>query len=370
MGIQADPQLPVPRYVADSSIRLTRIGDLTTFMVAVVVTALAGLAGDVLKTMSGEIAPIWFGNAMLLSQRMAASDRRGGWVIAGGALGNLAAYLIFGDTLKVSFSYSAANVLEVLMLLAFVPRCTNIYEFCRPKTFAVFVAGAMLTPLVSGVIAITMLRGQLELRDLPDFANWSISDALSLAILTPGALIFWTGEVANLWRADTRLRTGLLLAVVCAVTIALFAQSRIEILYWTLVPIVLLAFQADLAAVMLGLLLCLGIALSFTIRGSGPLGTLLHESMNSRILHLQLYFLAALSIALPVSAIQSQRNRLVDMLRDGERRYRLLAENATDVVMNMALDGRLTYVSPRSHALLGYAPDHLVDTHFAEIALP
>jgi hypothetical protein len=36
---------------------------------------------------------------------------------------------------------------------------------------------------------------------------------------------------------------------------------------------------------------------------------------------------AALDMALPVSVTQAQRNRLLAMLREGERKYRALAES-------------------------------------------
>jgi diguanylate cyclase (GGDEF)-like protein/PAS domain S-box-containing protein len=182
--------------------------------------------------------------------------------------------------------------------------------------------------------------------------------------------VFWTGEVAHLLRTDQLRKTAFLLLLVCVVTTGVFGQSRFPLLYWALPPIVLLAFQADLAGVMVGLLLCLAIAVSFTMRGSGPLWVFPYETMQGRIFGLQLFLVAALGIALPITATQAQRNRLFSMLRDGERRYRVLAENATDIVMSLGLDGRLTYVSPRITALLGHSPEQLVGTCLPDLTLP
>lgn len=42
-------------------------------------------------------------------------------------------------------------------------------------------------------------------------------------------------------------------------------------------------------------------------------------------------------------------------IREGERRYRLLAENLNDLIWTMDLDGKLTYFSPSAQRLLGYS---------------
>ncbi len=49
-------------------------------------------------------------------------------------------------------------------------------------------------------------------------------------------------------------------------------------------------------------------------------------------------------------------------LREREARYRLLAENATDMIVQADLTGCRDYVSPASLAILGYAPEELIGT--------
>ncbi len=57
-------------------------------------------------------------------------------------------------------------------------------------------------------------------------------------------------------------------------------------------------------------------------------------------------------------------------LKDGEARYRLLAENTTDVIVQTDLGGSRTYVSPASRRLLGYAPEELIGTRGLDFAHP
>lgn len=163
----------------------------------------------------------------------------------------------------------------------FVPGISMVAELLRAKALARFLTGVLTAPIVSGLLATTLLRGQRNGHFLPNLFSWFVSDALSLAIFTPAAIAFWTGEVTHLWRAGHRGKTGFLLLLVGVVTTVVFGQSHFQsvvfgqshfqLLYWALLPVVLLAFTADLASVLVGLLLCLAIALSFTMRGSGPL---------------------------------------------------------------------------------------------------
>ncbi|WNC95413.1 diguanylate cyclase (plasmid) [Paraburkholderia sp. FT54] len=339
-------------------------------VLALAVTTVTSLVSRALKATAGEIAPIWLTNAALLAQMMVAPHRQRWWAFAGGVLGYLSASLLVGERLSVSVSYSCANLLEVLVALAFAPAISTVGELFCLKPLLKFMAGALLlAPVVSGLLVTAMLHGQPVGHPLQNFRNWFLSDALSLAILTPAAVVFWTGEVTKLLRGERRRKTGCLLLLVCIITTAVFGQNHFPLLYWALPPIVLLAFQADLAGLMVGLLLCLGIAASFTVRGSGPFSTFPYGGMQSRIFELQLFLVAALGIAVPISATQARRSRLLAMFRDVEQRYRILAENATDVVMSMAPDGRLTYVSPRATAVIGIAPENLVGLHLPDLVL-
>ena len=72
--------------------------------------------------------------------------------------------------------------------------------------------------------------------------------------------------------------------------------------------------------------------------------------------------LALLTLALGWQARSSWIRQLEDQerLAAQEARYRLLAENATDVIWSMDLEGRLTYISPAVFRQRGWTPDEFM----------
>jgi len=63
--------------------------------------------------------------------------------------------------------------------------------------------------------------------------------------------------------------------------------------------------------------------------------------------------------------LTEERNAIAE-LRDGERRYRLLADNTLDVIWQMDLEARFTYVNPAIQQLFGYAPEEFIGTSLAD----
>ncbi|HEY5072661.1 MAG TPA: PAS domain S-box protein [Caulobacteraceae bacterium] len=59
-----------------------------------------------------------------------------------------------------------------------------------------------------------------------------------------------------------------------------------------------------------------------------------------------------------------------DALRASEARYRLMAENGNDLIVQIDLGGRITYISPAAQSVTGFAPEELIGRPVGEFVDP
>jgi PAS domain S-box-containing protein len=134
---------------------------------------------------------------------------------------------------------------------------------------------------------------------------------------------------------------------------------------FTLTPVILISYVIEISAetsIFLDIgVMVLGVVISLLIGKHVKMQSLLDE--NTRKLRIK-------TIAL--SQEISEREKAEEEVRASEKRYRLLAENATDVIWTMDIKDmeRLTYVSPSVFRLLGYSVKEALSKNIQDLLTP
>ncbi len=102
----------------------------------------------------------------------------------------------------------------------------------------------------------------------------------------------------------------------------------------------------------------------------GSLITEYQTTIGNRILWMNLHLLTRDDKPYAISVFAkdiTERKQSEEALRSSEEKYRDLVENLNDVIFTLNTDGIITYVSPQSFQLYGYAPDELMGNSFSII---
>lgn len=343
-----------------------RVG-LAGFVAAFVLLVISGQ----LKTMAGEVVAIWIVDGYLLGHMLLLRRRNKPVFVIGAAVGLVLGNMMGDETLYVATSFTAAGIVETCVAAVLVPDVRSAKELLQPNVFVRFLLGAcIVASTLSGVVAAVLLQGIFTTHPFSSFSNWVISDAIGFLIFTPVTLVMLSGEWRSLFAPGNRIVSLSILALIGIVAVVIFSSTSYDDLYWMLPPLALLAFRAELPTVLLGTLIFITISVPLTIRGTGPLWLFPFATMQDRILALQLFTVAALSIVLPIAVLQTQRNALLSALADGQRRFRNLAERSEEVLMELSADGTFQYVSPRARVVLGYEPHMMRGRQLVDLVHP
>lgn len=334
------------------------------WMLAVAYALLAGTA-VALTRFDGGVAFLWGASALLIAALVRTSTRN--WwapLVACGTVG-------FAVTGFIGLGWAAApfllvaNLGEAVVAALWLRRDGSGREVMASLSwFWRFVMAMIAGPLLLAPVAATTLWA-FGGDPWATMLHFVIGHSLGNLALTPIAYML-TGRAA---RRETRQiltrhkKSALtLLPVVGAVTFFTFWQVGWPLLFLPVMWVVFVTFRLGRLGAAISLALLTGIGGILTAKGVGPI-SLSGAALAERMQFFQFYLAATVLTVVPIAADLHNRRKLHGSLRRTEAEFRMLAEQCTDVIMRISVDGRILYASPSVRHITGYQPEELTGQH-------
>lgn len=319
------------------------------------------------------VAFIWIANAWLLAELSITSRKDWLQPVMACGIASVMATALFGFGFLYALPLAVINIGEALVgayVLRWIrPSATRFDSL--DAMFVFIMAAGLLAP------AMTAFGGAFiaELSGKPfgeNWIRWFTGHSLGALAFTPLFALFLRGNIEQWMRQASLPRTleaGVVLGIVVATSILVFAQDQFPLLFLPLLPMIVATFRLGRFGAALSIMVQTIVGFAFTLTDTGPIA-LMGGDLGSRLQFLQFYLAVTVLVALPVAADLARRKQVHEALRDSEARYRLLMARSSDIVMNLDVEGRLRFVSPSIQALGGYDPEDLAGTYALDLVHP
>ena len=189
------------------------------------------------------------------------------------------------------------------------------------------------------------------------FRTWFASHALGMAIF---ATLTITARVEGrrlLGQPGRRLELAATLALIAAVTYAIFWETDLVMPFLIYPPLLLCIFRNRFGGFVLATTIIAVIATMGTAAGLGPFQYVADASEAKRTLMLQVFLASTCLIGFPMAAVLTERRVLAHRVAESERNYRLLSDNSSDLIGRVGGDNQRIYISPSVKQVLGWSQE-------------
>ena len=337
-------------------------------MISLISAVLAGLGFFALAILcmslsrfDTSLAGVWLPNAGAASLLLIARVRGEALVFIAMAVACAAGNMIMGNSAAVAVIFTAANLLEILIVVALVRRsCGHTPDMTDLGHLGNFLLyGGLFAPLLSSAVASLALIPMAD-GSPSDVIAWFISTSMGMVLIVPAVLLITDAVRQKLVVPSAEMTERL--AIMAGGYVALyfvFAQNVYPLLF--LVPPITLLVAFRLGALgtafyVPGIFL---VASWMTYSGVGPIAQN-HTNEISKVFVLQAFIAANFLTGLPIAAILAGRARMTEDMIRSRAELALLADSITDAVLRIDQDSVCTYASPSVAEVLGRDPEEFL----------
>jgi diguanylate cyclase (GGDEF)-like protein/PAS domain S-box-containing protein len=324
-----------------------------------------------LTRFNGGVAFLWVSNALLMAALMMQPRRQWRYPLVICGVASMLATGLFGFGWPLSLPFAAINMVEAVIAAWIFRRLGNPLQPLGSLSWTVVftVSAGIVAPFAAAVLATTAVwtAGLPSETLLPFFAGHSLGNLTVAPLALLVARRSRRRGNLDLWKQ--RAAEGILLfAIVAVVTLMVFTQPQLPLLFLPILPIILVTFRLGRTGAAVAIVLLAVIGGGATLFGIGPIQMI--GSQAARMQFFQFYLAATVLTVLPVAADLENRRRLHRNMRLSEQRYRLLAQHSSDILLHMDRNARIRYISPSIVMAGGQDPTKLIGEFSSLLVAP
>lgn len=333
----------------------------------------------------GQVSPIWLASGVLAWALISSVPRDWPWLVGAAALAHILGALFVNDQWSIEFTYLVANMASPLVFAALVHWRHGSLEFEDRRSVLNLLLYSVIAAAASSLVVVA--GAAIGARPYPtsDLLVWFLSDGLAFAVFVPIIMVMARGDWRDLLAPPLRARTaslfiGLFVLLTLAWTVP--SASVFRILLLLLIPfLIYVAFDLGVTAARAAVAIAAVALLTYTLFGSKPLD----RELDARefVVAMQIYVAVLFVAVMPLAAALAEKQRLYEHassalsdaqaawgeLLAAEAHYRFIADNAQELIVRLALDGTVLFVSPAWRTLTE-DPEALTGTALADLAAP
>lgn len=345
-------------------------------MIAIALTYSVALAGPILYTrIEGGVACLWVATAVLGPYLARLPLRRWTPILVMAAIASATITTGIGLGPVAAGPLALVNVVEAA-LVALLLRWSGgdgARTLGSLRQVTILVLGGAAVAALSGLPGAAFAAWVTQGAYAANWQNWFAGHFLGLITFAPMTLLVLHGDVGRWLReanGSERMQATGLFAAVTATSAACFAQGALPLLFLPLLPVMIATFRVGRIGGAASIMLLSAVTTMMTMRGEGPIATI-DATSAFRVQFAQFYLAAVVLTVLPAAADLSRRKDMQTRLVMSEARYRLVMENATDVILNVDRGGFIRFISDSVETLGGqYRAEALIGTRVIALVHP
>jgi len=318
-------------------------------------------------------ATVWPADAIILALLLRKPRNQWALILLAGWAGNLAANIVCRGWMPGLLLYGAINMGQALLAAWALRWSLGNRNFLAdlPSVGHFILWAGLLAPAVGAVIGSLASLINYGQPFGPSVVRWYTSNALGLLIFTPflRALLdgsYW--QAISSARPVQRLEAVALILLHGGLTLWVFHQDHLPLLFLPVSSLLLLSFRLGRLAAMAGVMIVAIAGGIFTMEDLGPMA-LIREGPVFRAIFFQVYLAVLLITTLPVAAIVSSRLEALNSLAAREETLRLIMAHSPDAILNFDEAGFCRWANGPLERLVGIAAEDCLDKSFDEIGL-